>query len=253
MTQVHDELPLTSRIYYGSGATVFATKEAAYAMFVLIYYTQVLGLSGTLVGIMIALGLVWDAISDPLVGAWSDRVKSRHGRRHSFMLFGIVPSAVGVIGLFSPPDWAQSSSAYLAGWLLFWSLWVRTFTTFFSIPHLALSAELSGNYVERNQIMAMRMAFLFSTIFLLPAVALFAIFNSAAGEPDGRLVSDNYLHYGYLSCAVVLLAGVACTLGTYRYRFQGRDHKSTQAVTLTALLKDLLSTLGNRNYVFVVS
>ncbi|NCF20540.1 MAG: hypothetical protein GWP63_20075 [Haliea sp.] len=71
-----------SRISYGIGGTPHAIKEADYTMFVLLFYTQVLGLGGTEAGFVLFLGLLWDAVSDPIMGAWSDRFKSRWGRRH---------------------------------------------------------------------------------------------------------------------------------------------------------------------------
>ncbi|MDG0979422.1 MAG: MFS transporter, partial [Halieaceae bacterium] len=71
---------------YGAGGAVYAAKEAAYTMFVLLFYTQVLGLSGTLTGIVISISLLFDAVSDPLVGAWSDRLRSNLGRRRPFMI-----------------------------------------------------------------------------------------------------------------------------------------------------------------------
>jgi len=56
---------LTGSISYGIGGTPSAIKEAAYTMFVLLFYTQVLGLGGTEAGIVLFLGLLWDAVSDP--------------------------------------------------------------------------------------------------------------------------------------------------------------------------------------------
>ena len=61
------------RLLYGAGAINYALKDAAFGAFLLFYYKQVLGLSGTLTGVAIAISIVWDAVSDPLVGAWSDR------------------------------------------------------------------------------------------------------------------------------------------------------------------------------------
>ncbi len=74
-----------TRIYYGLGGGVYAIKEAAYNTFILLFYVQVLGLSGLVTGAVIAISLLWDAVSDPLVGSWSDRLRSRHGRRHPFV------------------------------------------------------------------------------------------------------------------------------------------------------------------------
>ena len=75
-------LTIRTRAAYGAGGAVYAVKEAAYTMFVLLFYTQVLGLNGSLTGAVIAISLVWDALSDPLTGVLSDRLRSRHGRRH---------------------------------------------------------------------------------------------------------------------------------------------------------------------------
>ena len=66
-----------TKLSYGLGGGVYAIKESAYAIFILLFYTQVLGLSGAVTGAIIALSLVWDGISDPLIGSWSDRFRSR--------------------------------------------------------------------------------------------------------------------------------------------------------------------------------
>jgi MFS family permease len=71
----HLHLTLPNRLSYGLGGAVYAVKEAAYIMFVLLFYTQVLGLSGTATGIVLSLSLLWDAVTDPMVGSWSDRYK----------------------------------------------------------------------------------------------------------------------------------------------------------------------------------
>jgi len=65
------------RAYYAG----FSWENAAFINFVVFYYTQVMGLSGTLTGLAMSIALSWDAISDPLVGSWPDTVRSRWGRR----------------------------------------------------------------------------------------------------------------------------------------------------------------------------
>ncbi|MCB1695248.1 MAG: MFS transporter [Halioglobus sp.] len=252
MTDLSVSLPLKAKVAYGSGAAVYATKEAAYGMFVLLFYTQVLGLSGTLAGAAIALGLIWDAVSDPLVGVLSDRLRSRWGRRHPLMFGALLPAGIGFIGLFSPPDAVVASQWQLAAWLLFWSLWLRTFVTCFSIPHLALSADLSGDYVERNQVMAMRMAFLFMTSLMVPAVGLFVIFKGS-GDLDGRLVAHNYVIYGLGSCLLVMIVGAYCAMGSYPYRSQ-RDAQAEglHTVSIKSLVGDILQTAKNKNFRWVV-
>ena len=157
---------------YGLGGAVYAVKEAAYVVFILLFYIQVLGLSGATAGIVLFIGLLWDAVSDPLIGVWSDRFKSRWGRRLPFMVAGAIPLGIGFVGLFAPPESILDNQSALAGWLLFWSLWVRTAVTFFSIPQLAMVAEITTDYHERSRLLSYRMGFMFLTTVLLPAAAI---------------------------------------------------------------------------------
>lgn len=246
-------LAIKSRAAYGAGGAVYAIKEAAYTMFVLLFYTQVLGLNGTVTGIVISLGLVWDGISDPLAGTLSDRLRSRFGRRHPFMLASIVPMGLGFIGLFAPPAAVTASTPMLAGWLLFWSLWVRTFITTFTIPHLALSAEITRDYHERSQILGARLAFLFLFSVLIPAVALLLVFTSD-GSVDGRFERGNYPLYGALSCAAVWLMAGITTLGTRRHIRSSLDNAGAPATrgTLRNLTLDIRRTLANRSFRLVL-
>ena len=242
-------LTLPNRLSYGLGGAVYAVKEAAYIMFVLLFYTQVLGLSGTATGIALSLSLVWDAVSDPMVGSWSDRYKSRWGRRHPFMLYSTIPLGLGFVALFAPPEFVLGSQLGLAGWLLACSLWIRTALTFFSIPHYTLVAEISQNYHERSTLMGQRTAFLFLTTLLLPSACLYLLFNEGAGG-DGRFVASNYVTYGLLSAVIVWITAAACIAGTWKFightRIDPRRAPSTPG--FAGLWSDFLSTFRNRNF-----
>ena len=112
-------LTARARLLYSSGVVNYALKDAAFGAFILFYYKQVLGLSGTLTGIAIAISIIWDAVSDPLVGAWSDNLRTRWGRRHPLMLASVLPIALSFIALFAPPTAALQSQT-----VLFFGYWV---------------------------------------------------------------------------------------------------------------------------------
>jgi len=228
---------------YGSGGAVYAAKEAAYTMFVLLFYTQVLGLSGTLTGLVISISLVFDAISDPLVGAWSDRLRAVLGRRRPFMIGGLVPAGLGFLGLFAPPEALGQSQFALAGWLLFWSLWVRIAVTFFAIPHLAQSTDITQDYHERSKVIGARMAVMFFVSVMLPAVALTTIFAEKDGI-DGRFVGDRYFYYGLMSCLLVWVTGtVSCALKAPTPAVPAQSHSMVSA---------FVKTFTNRNFRFLL-
>src|SRR4030095_11900425 len=71
---------------FGFGQLGEALVTIGFTTFLLFYYNQVLGVSGTITGIALAISLVVDAAVDPIAGALSDRLRSRWGRRHPFIL-----------------------------------------------------------------------------------------------------------------------------------------------------------------------
>ena len=191
-------ISLHSRLLYSSGIVSHALKEAAMGVFVLLYYKQVLGLSGTLTGLAIGISIIWDGISDPLVGAWSDRLRSRIGRRHPLMIAAVIPMAAGFVMLYGPPGSVLSDQGLLFTWLLISMLLIRTALTFFMVPYLALGAEITEDYHERTQLASARtnMAWFFGT--LVSATALIFIFKEENGL-DGRFLIDNYHFFGWVN------------------------------------------------------
>jgi GPH family glycoside/pentoside/hexuronide:cation symporter len=237
------------RLVFGLGGSVYAVKEAAYAIFVLLFYTQVLGLNGSMTGLVMALAILWDAVTDPMVGSWSDRLQSRWGRRHPFMVAGAFPLGIGFVALFAPPQSVIEDTNLLAGWLLFWSLWIRTAVTLFAIPHLAMVAELTNDYHERSDLLGSRLGFLFLTTVCLPAFGLAFLFPEQNGV-DGRFVISNYPAYGWLSAVVAWVTAVIVIVGTRHHipNIRVSADRVPTSLGLAGMARDFLSLLRNRNF-----
>ncbi|WP_439100809.1 MFS transporter [Congregibacter sp.] len=196
---------------YATGNIPFAVKDAAFANFVVFYYTQVHGLSGTLAGLAMFFALLFDAVSDPVVGSWSDTFRSRWGRRHPLLIAGGVPTALLFLGLFVPPSGFGELGIF--AWLLCVSVLLRTFLTIYFIPYIAMGAELSSDYDERTVIAKARVTIAWIAGMLLPAIAYALLFKSS-GEVDGRLIAENYWRYGVLSALMAGVAVLVCVVGT---------------------------------------
>ena len=237
-----------NRLLYSSGIVSHALKEAAMGVFILFYYKQVLGLSGTLTGLAIAISIIWDGISDPMIGAWSDRLRSRIGRRHPLMIAAVIPLAAGFVMLYGPPDTVLSDQGQLFAWLLISILLVRTALTFFMVPYLALGAEITNDYHARSQLAGMRtiMAWFIGT--LASATGLIFLFNEENGL-DGRFVIDNYHFFGWINGFLVILFSVICIAGTWQYI----PKLSSGAANASGnMLRDLFSTFRNKNFRYMV-
>ena len=237
-------MSLRHRLLYSSGIISHGLKESAMAVFVLFYYKQVLGLSGTLTGLAIAISIIWDGISDPLIGVWSDRLRSRIGRRHPLMIAAVIPMALGFIMLYGPPDNVLSDQLQLFTWLLISILLVRTALTFFMVPYLALGAEIIDDYHERSQLAGMRTNVAWFICTLVSATALVLLFNQE-NDLDGRFVIDNYRFFGWVNGFLVILFSVTCIAGTWHYIPKlagGAVHASRN------MLREALSTFQNKNF-----
>lgn len=207
---------MTVKAAYGAGALAESIKAFSFGLFVLFFYTTVLGVPGTLVGIATALGLAWDSVIDPWIGHWSDRSRSRHGRRHSFMFVGAVCMGVSFTAIFNPP--AALPVLGLFAWLIVSSVCLRTMTSIFMVPYYALGAELSEDYHERTTVSAWRAGFALAGT-IAAALSSFLIFFAGDGTgADPKFARDGYSAMGMGFGAAITLAGLIATFGTRDYR-----------------------------------
>ena len=137
-----------SLILYSSGSGVIGINAVIFGTWVLIFYNQVLGLNPILASLALGIALVVDAISDPLIGAWSDRFRSKWGRRHPFIYSSILPLCVSFYLLFTEPN--SYSQSYLFWKLLILVLIIRISLTFYEIPRASLGPELTKDCDKRN-------------------------------------------------------------------------------------------------------
>ncbi len=201
---------------YGAGSLVQDTTAFGLNTLLLFYLTIVCGLSGSAAGLALGVALVVDAFFDPLIGSLSDNSRSRYGRRHPFMVASAIPVVLAFAMLFSIP-------IGLTGWGLFAYalvalLAVRIGLSGFTVPYIALGAELSDDYAERSTIVASRV--LFSVLAgAVAAVLAYGVFMRGVG---GQTHRDAYPPFAW-TCGALVLAGAALsTFGTLGAR--GRLH-----------------------------
>ena len=240
-------MQLATKMGYGVGQLSDGVKTAAFTTFLFFYYNQVLGLSGSLAGMAALLALVVDAITDPMIGQYSDQFRSRWGRRHPFMLAGAIPFGLALILLFSPPEYLGEMGLF--GWMLGWAVAVRMLLTLFYVPHLSLGAELVKDYHARTSLIAWRV--FFSVIGgLVTSVIGFVIFFPATPEfPNGMLNPDAYPNFaifaGCLGTAAMLIS-IYSTRKTIPQLLQSPPVHNTRHPVFAVLT--VFATLKQRNF-----
>ena len=134
---------------YGIAAVAFGVKNHAFSYLLLIFSTNVLGLPGYLASIALAVAMLWDAVSDLLLGHWSDKTSSVLGRRHPFMYAALLVLPISFWAMFNPVIELTDECKF--AYVLVFALLIRTGTTLFEVPSVAQLPELEKDYDRRNR------------------------------------------------------------------------------------------------------
>jgi len=242
-------LSLATKVLYGVGSTAYGVKENGFRTLLLLYYNQVLGLPVGLVATAILIALVVDAVVDPIIGQVSDTWRSRFGRRHPFMYFSALPTAVAFIMLWNPPHALPAKDLLL--YLIATSVLVRVSITIYEIPSSALSAELSHNYDERTSLQAWRYLFFFFGGQAM-SILMFRVFlQPDHAHPVGQLNPVGYEKFGWVAGAVILASILISALGTHRNIQDLPQPPIRPRRSLFAVLKEMFETWSNRSFLMV--
>ena len=188
----------------------------------------------TLFGLVLAVGRIFDAITDPLIAGWSDRSRFKGGRRIPFMRAIAIPFALVTIGLFTLP---QTGNIVLNDVVLFVLLLVfYLFMTIFCTPYNALIAELGDTQKHRINV-STYISFTFiagqSLSFMLPNLAGML---GEAGQP------------GPIRLAVAIMAGIACiAMLIPSFYIKERDYIDSKP-SETKAFSSLLKTFKNSQF-----
>lgn len=246
-TRAEVEIPIRKKFAYCVGHIANSIKATLFGIFSLYFYTTVMGLSGRLVGIAMAMGLAWDALIDPAIGWVSDRLRGRLGKRHGMMLVGSLGMGVSFWAFFSPPEGLPTSALFL--WLLGTSLLVRTMTSIYAIPYYALGAELSADYYGRIRITGLRGAFALAGAMGTAALSFVLFFPATTQGGDPKLNVQGYHSLGLFAGLVMTLVSLISTIFTLPHRQYAKEESTPfQEKRPLDLFSGSIHALSNRSF-----
>jgi GPH family glycoside/pentoside/hexuronide:cation symporter len=145
-------IPRRVVVAYALPALVIALPTIPVYIHLPTLYGVELGLGLAATGVVLLFARLFDAVTDPLIGAVSDRFGFRGAHRKPWIAIGGVIAGIGLVKILTPP--ANVDPAYL----LLWSLVLYGGWTMVAVPYLAWGAELAGDYDQRTRITAWREA-----------------------------------------------------------------------------------------------
>ena len=144
------KVPFISKLAYGMGDVGCNFSWMFVGNFLMIFYTDVFGISMSAVATLMLFSRFWDAINDPIIGGLSDKTHTRWGRYRPWRLFAAPLTALVLILTFwAHPDWSQTHKIiYMA---VTYCILVLGYTCV-NIPYGTLCGAMTQNMTERAQI-----------------------------------------------------------------------------------------------------
>ena len=167
-----EKVSFKEKFGYGLGDAAANIGWRGVGTFLIIFYTDVVGLSPATVGALLLISRFSDGISDIIMGVIGDRTESKYGKFRPWILWTAIPLGISLALLFTSPDWGESGKiiyAYIT-YIAFTLLYTAN-----NIPYGALMAVMSGDHKERTSIGSFRMIGSFGGGLLVNGALLFLV------------------------------------------------------------------------------
>lgn len=195
-------LTVKEKIAYGLGDTASNIIFQTVMMFLLIYYTDVVGISPAAVGTMFLIVRIFDAVNDPIMGALTDRTHSRWGQYRPYLLWLALPFGLLSVLAFTSPELSESNKLIYA--FITYTLLMICYTAI-NIPYCALGSVLTKDPKERVSVQSFRFVFAMLGGVLvaagtLPLVKWFGQGDDAAGYQLTMILMSSFGVILFLLC-----------------------------------------------------
>lgn len=228
-----------AELMWASGSLATGSVYNAMALFSLYFLTQVVGIAPALAGTLLLVTKFYDAVTDPIMGAISDRTRHRAGRRRPYLLLGSLLLGGSFALFFNAPDLSGSALLIAVTLLL---LLQSTGYTVFGVPYLAMAPDIAQTYDDRTRLMSLRVAFLVLGVML----------GSVGGPYIVGLAEDPRAGYGLLGTTLggfVVICGLIAFRGTAGVKSDDSGAISrARESRVTSSLNDMVSVFAYRPF-----
>lgn len=217
---MQERLSMKEKLAYGIGEIGQSAIFQTVSVFLLIFYTDVFGISPAVAGTLFLVARVWDAINDPIMGAIIDKTYTKRGKFRPYILFGALPLALFALLCFITPDLSATGKIVYA-YVTYIGLGMLI--TVVNTPYGALTASMTQDIQERGSLSAIRMIFsMIGTMFAVSGVPVLVAIFGAGNQQQG------YQQTMIILAVILFITLIICGLGT---KERHTSPKSTETIT----------------------
>ena len=249
-TQEPPPLPGASKLSFGLGAVSAGVAYVGLSATVLPFFlNQVVGVPAIRVGTAILVSLIIDVILDPLIGQWSDNLRTPWGRRHPFLYVAGVLWALCFYFFWNVPR--DVSGVSILGFMFTLLVGIRVSGSLYEIPSNALVPELAPDYDKRTGLISYRWFFLVMAIAGMQVLLNGVLLRKDAAHPLGMLNPAGYTAFGLIGAVVIFIGAIGSALGTHS-RIRYLHAPPVRKVTFGLTLREMIQALTNPYLVVVI-
>lgn len=250
MKETNKRISSSTCLAYGVGGLGEGIGYNFFFGFFLFFLTNTAGVSPAWAGTISMIAVIWDAVSDPLIGYLSDNSKNPKGRRRPFLFKGAIMLGVAVFLLFN--NWNISPALKVLYYILINIVYWAALTSCV-IPHTSLGAELTDDFNQRTSIRAYQTFFMNigAGIALSGTLVVVGFFSEFLGDSGAwaatAAVFGAIVFLAYFTCVI-------CTKGKEPENINLKVEKKAEAAPKKSFFKTYKSVLSNKalRYVLVI-
>ncbi len=232
----HD-ISLKTTLAYGCANFADNSATQLFSFLLFTFYYAVVGLNVNLITMGFIIWSIWNATNDPLIGSWSDRSKSKWGRRKPFIIAGVIPMCVLLVLLWTPPiDSENSTFIYFVIIVLLYD----TFNTMFYVNHMSLFPEMYQDLNDRARANVILQAFTISGLIVAFIVPSFFI-----PQYENSKYFFNYRYAGLFTAIIVAVFSAIFI----KFGIKERKEFSKDPENAPPFFKSLKYSLKNKSFI----
>ncbi len=250
MNQFHEKVSLREKIGYPLGDFASVLFFQLFMSFLLYFYTDVVGISATLIGTMFLLTRIWDTVNDPMMGIIADRTNTKYGKFRPFLKWLAVPFGVAGFLTFFAPEFSDTGNLVYV--YIVYTLMMMAYTAI-NIPYNAMLGVITPDSKQRLVMSSLKFYGAFSAGFVIktfhkPFINLIGGINQQMIDNNNPLVqTKEIMAYKYAAGIYALVAIILFYLTFKLTRERVQPPKGQK----TSVLQDLKDLSRNRPWIIM--
>ena len=226
---------LKEKIGYGFGDMASSMFWKIFSVYLPVFYASVFGLDLVLVGTLVLVTRIWDAVSDPMMGIIADRTNTKWGKYRPYLLWIAVPFAIAGILLFTTPNFDETGKNT---WAFVTYILMMTVYTAINVPYGSMLGVMTDDTDEKTVFSSYRMFFAYAGSFIV--LLLWEPLCNAIDGTNGKLTRNP----DAWQSAMIVVGVICCILFILAFRMTRERIKPT--IQKTSIKKDFKALLHNK-------